>query len=141
MCRTNLGPTPTARAAVQSRFDSPLAETRRIRSISVRTDRRPGRRSVPRDDPVRAAPVAGGDVRLPYDFGAEHVPEQLELRVAGGPLSAGDVENGAVVLAQPDRAIAAEHGVCQVALLVLDDGELPDTVRESRGRAHPIVEL
>ena len=69
-------------------------------------------------------------MRLAGDVRAQHVPEQVELGVAGGR-SRGDVEDRAVVLAQPDRAIGRQlRG--QVALLVLDHGERPNPVEERR---------
>ena len=56
-------------------------------------------------DPVGAAAIARGDVLLADDVRAQDLGEQLELRLAGGRRARGDVEDRAVVLAQPDRAV------------------------------------
>ena len=53
---------------------------------------------------------------------------------------AGDLEDRAVVLAEPDRAVAVDHRARQVALLVLDDGELADAVLERRVGRQPLAE-
>ena len=92
-------------------------------------------------DPVRAAAVARRDVLLADDLRAEDLGEQLELGLAGGRRARRDVVDGAVVLAQPDRAVGAERGVGEVALVGLDDGELADPIDERRLGGHPFGHL
>ena len=75
---------------------------------------------------------------LADDVGAEDLAEELQLGLAGGRRALGDVVDGAVVLAQPDRAVGAEGRVRQVALVVLDDGQLADPIEERRIRADPL---
>ena len=83
-------------------------------------------------DPVGAAAVARGDVRLADDVGAEDLGEQLELGLAGRRRARGDVEDRAVVLAQPDRPVRAEDRVGEVALVGLDDRQLAHPIEQRR---------
>ena len=66
--------------------------------------------------------------------------EQGQLGLAGGRVARGDVEDRAVVLAQPDRAVRRELGRAQVALLVLDDRQLADALEERRVAARALLE-
>ena len=91
-------------------------------------------------DPVRAAPVARRDVRLADHVGAEDLLEQGELRLARRRRRAGDPEDRAVALLEPDRPVAVDHRARQVALLVLDDRELADAVLERRVGRQPLAE-
>jgi hypothetical protein len=80
-------------------------------------------------------------MRLADDVGAEDLAEQVELRVACRVLATSDVEDRAVVLAQPDRAVRIDLGVRQVPELVLDDGQLAHSLDERSRGPDPIVEL
>ena len=128
-------------------------------SWSARRPSRPGGSEPPLSrrarslDAVRAGPIARGDVGLADDVGAEDLAEQLELRLAGRRRLARDVEDRAVVLAQPDRPVGAisigsaawpsgvpdgsRSALAGSPLLVLDHGQLPDPVGERRAVEHP----
>ena len=67
-----------------------------------------------------------GDVRLANHVRAQHLPEQVQLRLARRGALRRDREDRAVALAQPDRPVRADDRARQVALLVLDDRELAD---------------
>ena len=83
-------------------------------------------------DPVRAAAVARGDVRLTLDRRPEQLPEQVQLGLAGGGVLGRDSVDGAVALDQADDAVGADDRFGEVALLVLDDGQLAGSI-EQRG--------
>ena len=69
-------------------------------------------------------------MRLALDVGAEQLAEELELGLAGGGVLRDDAVDGAVALDQADDAVGADHGLGEVALLVLDDRELARPVDE-----------
>ena len=75
------------------------------------------------------------------DVGAEDLAEQLQLRLAGGRRRLGDAEDGAVVLAQPDRAVDLEDGVGEIAVVGLDDRQLADPFDQRRVRGDAIGHL
>ncbi len=83
------------------------------------------------------------------DVRTEDLAEEFQLGLAGGRRPRGDVEDGAVVLAQPDRAVRAECGVGEITLIALDDSELADALQEQGFRgdsfghlsAHAVAEL
>ena len=91
-------------------------------------------------DPIRAAPVAAGDVRLANDLGAEDLLEQRQLRLARRGRRRRDREDRAVALLEPDHPVRADHRRREVALLVLDDRELADPVLERRVLRQPLSE-
>ena len=78
---------------------------------------------------------------LADDLRAEDLGEQLELGLARGRRARRDVVDGAVVLAQPDRAVGAERGVGEVALVALDDGQLANPIEERRLGGHAFGHL
>ena len=82
-------------------------------------------------DAVGAHPIPARDVRLPDDIGAEHLAIELELGIARLRMPRGDVVDRAVGLPHPDGIGGAtpasrrrSGALAQVALLVLDDGQL-----------------
>ena len=80
-------------------------------------------------------------MRFPDDLGAEDFAEQVELGVAGRMLIAGDVEDRAIVLAQPDRPVVADQRIGEITLLVLEEGERADPLDQGRFGPDPVVEL
>jgi alkylation response protein AidB-like acyl-CoA dehydrogenase len=80
-------------------------------------------------------------VLLADHVGAEDLGEQLELRLAGGRRALGDMEDRAVVLAQPDRAVGAEGHVGEIALVGLHDRQLADAIDQRCVLADPIGHL
>jgi len=74
-------------------------------------------------------------VLLADDVRAKDLAEELQFRLAGGRRPRGDVVDGAVVFAQPDRAVGTERRVGEIALVALDDCELADSIEERGLRA------
>ena len=100
-------------------------------------------------DPVAAAAVAGGDVGVADDVGAEHLAEQRELRLTGSRVVRGDLVDRAVVLDETHGPIGIHLDLGQVALFVLARGDLPDAVAQGgvgrqpfgQSLAHPSARL
>ena len=79
--------------------------------------------------------------RLADDVRAEHVAEQVQLRLAGRRRALGHVEDRAVVLAQLDRAVGTDDAVGEVALRGLDLRQAADAVLERRVGRQPVGQL
>ena len=79
-------------------------------------------------------------MRLALDVGAEDLAEQLQLGAAGGLGAGRHVVDRAVVLDDPDHAVRAEHGLGEIALLVLDHRELAGAVDHRRAGRQPFGE-
>jgi hypothetical protein len=98
-------------------------------------------------DPIRAAAVSSRDMRLALDIGAEQLTEEVELRLACGGVLRGHSVDGAIPFHEPDDPVRTDDRLCQVALLVLDDGKLARALTErgvwrqplSHPLTHPVV--
>jgi hypothetical protein len=66
--------------------------------------------------------------------------KRASSRLAGSHVTGGHVEDRAVVLAQPDRAVGRQLRGTQVALLVLDHGQLADPFEERRVGTGVVIE-
>src|SRR5262245_53511887 len=71
-------------------------------------------------------------MRLAHHILAEDLAEQRELGIAWRGRPASDLVDGAVVLAQPDRAVRSDDRLGEVAGLVLEHGKRPDPGDKSR---------
>ena len=78
---------------------------------------------------------------LADDIRSEDLAEEFQLRLAGGRRPRGDVIDGAVVFAQPDRAVGAERRVGEIALVALDDRQFADAIQERGLRGDPFCHL
>ena len=70
-------------------------------------------------------------MRLTDDAVAEELTEEVELRVARRRGPPRDLVDGAVVLAQPERAVGVDERLGEVAGLVLEDRQRLDAVGEA----------
>lgn len=83
-----------------------------------------------RSDPVAAAAIAAGDVRLALHVRPEDLTEQVQLRLACRPVHRRDVVDRAVPFDEADGPVGADDRFGEVPEVVLDDRQLAGAIRE-----------